>query len=309
MSVMQVRCFVIWSCLLRCVAAGPAPLVDVSLATADAPAELTNAIAARDAAREALESASSASDVRAFNAALRAAGPQIDMLAKDLVDSFWVHRSIGFLSRDARVVDVHVADVAALDVAAFLPRLQELDGEASVQEAAEFNARLADFTALTAFLLREAQAASKTMLAAVRGIGSSFVAERASGSGINAFADMESRRDIGEQHFRARHLSLALALLQRENAMLERALRRELGVSRGVGSSFLGGAAGADGRYTFELVPPAEDEQDVAIALDDLLSSERAKQHSSNTLFAENKQRILDGESADIRRAIAAASP
>ena len=305
---MRVQRFFVWSSLLRFVAADPGPLVDVNLATADAPAELMSAIAARDFARESLESASSASDVRAFNAALRAARPQIENVAKDIASSLRAHRSIAFLSRDSRFVDVHVADAGALDVAAVLPQLQELDGEASVQEAAEFNDRLADFTSLTAFVLREAQAASKAIFASARGRGSSFVAERASGSGITAIADMESRREIGEQHFRARHLSLALALLQQENIMLKKALRRELGASTGVGLSLLGGVASADGRYTFELIPPAEDEQDVALALDDLFLSERAKQHSSNGLFNENKQRILDGESADIQHAIAAAS-
>lgn len=306
---MHVQFFVLWSCLLRLAGADSNPLVDVSLAAADAPSELTNAIAARDAAREALESASSASDVRAFNAALRAAGPQIEALAKDIVASFKANRFTTFLSRDKRVVDVHLADVGSMDVAAVLPRLEALDGEASVKEAADFNARLADFASLTAFVLREAQAASNKLLASARGIGTSFVAERTSASGANALADMESRRDISEQHFRARHLSLSVVLLQRENAMLKRALRREFGASTSSGLWFLGGLAGADEGYTIELVPPVEDERDVALALDGIFLTERGKQHSSSALFNENKQRVLEAETADIRRAIAAASP
>ena len=306
---MRAHSFAFVYCLLRLASADSIPLVDVSLAAADAPAELISAIAARDAARETLESASSASDVRAFNAALRAARPQIESLAKGIASSFKARRSTSFLSRGARFVDVHVADVGAPDIAAMLPRLQELDGAASVEEASEFNARLVDFTALTAFVLREAQAASNTLLASVRGTGAAFVAERAAGPGLSALADMESRRDIGEQHFRARHASLAVALLQRENEMLKRALRREFGASRDAGLSLLGEAAGADDRYTFKLVPPMEDARDVEVALDGLLLSERAKQHSSNALFAENKQRMLDAESADIRHAIAAALP
>ena len=52
---MQVPRLLRLSFLLRLVAADAAPLVDVSAAAATAPAELMDAIAARDAAREALE--------------------------------------------------------------------------------------------------------------------------------------------------------------------------------------------------------------------------------------------------------------
>jgi len=52
---MQVPRLLRLSFLLRLVAADAAPLVDVSAAAATAPAELMDAIAAQDAAREALE--------------------------------------------------------------------------------------------------------------------------------------------------------------------------------------------------------------------------------------------------------------
>ena len=91
--------------------------------------------------------------------------------------------------------------------------------------------------------------------------------------------------------------------------MLKRALRREFGASTSSGLWFLGGLAGADEGYTIELVPPVEDERDVALALDGIFLTERGKQHSSSALFNENKQRVLEAETADIRRAIAAASP
>ena len=55
LPVMQVPRLLRLSFLLRLVAADAAPLVDVSAAAATAPAELMDAIAARDAAREALE--------------------------------------------------------------------------------------------------------------------------------------------------------------------------------------------------------------------------------------------------------------
>ena len=295
-------------CLMPIAATDAVPLVDVSLAAAAPPAGLVSAIAARDAARESLESSISASDVRAFNAALRAARPRLESLAKSIARQFNAHQSSSFLSRDVQVVDVHVPDDGALDLSVLLPKLEEFDGTASAQEAREFNARLADFTTLTAFVLREAQAASNALLARARGTAAAFVAERAAGAGASALAAMESRRDIGEQHFRARHLSLALALLQQENDMLIHALRRELGASESTGVSFLAGTPGADERYTFKLVAPTEDEREVIDALDALLLSEKARQHAKDSSFASVKQHLLHTESAEIRHAAAAAA-
>ena len=292
-------------CVLRVVLGDEVPFVDVSLAAADAPAELVNAIASRDDVRESFESSISSSDVRAFNAALRAARPQIESLAKAIASKFKARQSSSFLSRGAHVVDVHVPDIEAMDLDKVLLTLDEFEGAASAEEAREFNARLGDFTTLTKFVLREAQAAANTFLTSAHSSAASFVVRRAAGAGTSAFADMDSRRGIGEQHFRARHLSLAVALLQRENDMLKKSLRQEMAVTRSAGVSFFAEAASAKDRLTLKLVPPSEDERDVMVALDALALAERAKQHSSHSLFASDKQRVLEIGSADFRRALA----
>lgn len=300
--------FLAFACsLLRVAAADAVPLVDVGLAAPTAPAELVSAIAARDAARESFESSISASDVRAFNAALRAARPQFESLAKSIARRSKAQQSSSFLSRDVQVFDVHVPDEDALDLSALLPKIEDVDSAASSQEAREFNARLADFTTLTTFVLREAQAASNALLARARGVAAAFVEERATGAGAQALAAMESRRDIGEEHFRARHLSLALALLQQENDMLKRFLRKEFEVSPTASVSFLAGTPSAGGRYTFKLLPPTEDEQDVVSALDALLRAEKVKQRAKHSSFASVKQHLLDTESTEMRDAVAAA--
>jgi hypothetical protein len=89
--------------------------------------------------------------------------------------------------------------------------------------------------------------------------------------------------------------------------MLRAALRREVVASRAVGASFVGAAAnvaaaGLD-QYTLNLIPPAEDERDTVSQIDDVMLAERAKQAAANALFADEKQRALDAEKLELRRA------
>ena len=88
--------------------------------------------------------------------------------------------------------------------------------------------------------------------------------------------------------------------------MLKHALRREFGVSPAASVSFLAGTPSAEGRYTFKLLPPTEDEQDVVSALDALLRAEKAKQRAKHSSFASVKQHLLDTESTEMREAVAA---
>jgi hypothetical protein len=110
-----------------------------------------------------------------------------------------------------------------------------------------------------------------------------------------AIAGMEARRAVGEALSRAKHLTLALALVQRENGMLRVALRREAAAVRSSGASFIGASsAGTLGQYVINLQPPQEDVHDVDEAIDDIMSAEREKQRASNAQFSEEKRRALD---------------
>ena len=106
---------------------------------------------------------------------------------------------------------------------------------------------------------------------------------------------MEARRAVGEALSRAKHPTLALALVQRENGMLRVALRREAAAVRSSGASFIGASsAGTLGQYVSNLQPPQEDVHDVDEAIDDIMSAEREKQRASNAQFSEEKRRALD---------------
>ena len=77
------RALLVSFCVAGAVATeGGVPVVDVSLASPEAPPALVSTIAGFDATRASFEGTAAASDVRAFKAALHEARPCIDAVAK-----------------------------------------------------------------------------------------------------------------------------------------------------------------------------------------------------------------------------------
>ena len=303
-------------------AGGTVPVVDVSLAPLEAPSELVGAIASVDSARGAFEKTVMEADVRAFNAALQAAGPRIDAIAKQAVRALAVAdgqraaASSSFLAgggtRRGRgggeVVEVEVPVGKPIDVSAVVAGVRSSEGKRAAEDALEFGAWLADFNSLTDFVVRGAGAVAESLSPGGRLAAASFLEVPArAGRSAAAVANLAVRRGMGEELVRAKHLALSIALLHRENQMLRAALRREVVASRAVGASFVGAAAnvaaaGLD-QYTLNLIPPAEDERDTVSQIDDVMLAERAKQAAANALFADEKQRALDAEKLELRRA------
>lgn len=302
-----------------------APSVDVSLAPPEPPSALSAAIAGFDSARESFEHGAAASEVRAFNAALRAAKPRIDAVAKRVAyalvsaSSARHGSSASFLGKpngelrgrrpSDEIIDVDVVAGRPIDVAAAVSVARGLEAKWATHESQEFSAKLADFNALTDFVVRGAEAAAQTMSSHSAGAATSFVdVPSVAGPVVAAIAAMEARREVAERLGRSKHLSLAVALLHRENEMLRAALHREVDVVNTHGASFLG-AGSAPERYTINLQPPQEDEWDIASHIDGVMLAERAKQRAANTLFSKEKQRALDAGKAEIeefvRRALA----
>ena len=303
-------------------AGGTVPVVDVSLAPLEAPSEFVGAIASVDSARAAFEKTVMEADVRAFNAALQAAGPRIDAIAKQAVRALAVAdgqraaASSSFLAgggtRRGRgggeVVEVEVPVGKPIDVSAVVAGVRSSEGKRAAEDALEFGAWLADFNSLTDFVVRGAGAVAESLSPGGRLAAASFLEVPArAGRSAAAVANLAVRRGMGEELVRAKHLALSIALLHRENQMLRAALRREVVASRAVGASFVGAAAnvaaaGLD-QYTLNLIPPAEDERDTVSQIDDVMLAERAKQAAANALFADEKQRALDAEKLELRRA------
>jgi hypothetical protein len=300
-------------CVVASAAAkGGVPIVDVSLAPAEPSPALASSIASFDAARESLEGTASASDVRAFNAALQDARPRIDAVAKQAVRALMAGggraaSSSSFFGSDTgmrgghgdeAVLEVGVVAGEEADGAAVVAAARALEAKWAAMEVHDFSARLADFKVLTDAMVRSANVAMQSLLASRGRTGASFVARptgAASEPSTAAIAGMEARRAVGEALSRAKHLTLALALVQRENGMLRVALRREAAAVRSSGASFIGASsAGTLGQYVINLQPPQEDVHDVDEAIDDIMSAEREKQRASNAQFSEEKRRALD---------------
>ncbi len=297
---------------------GGAPVVDVSLAP-EAPSELLGAIAGHDAAQGLVENAAAASDVRAFNAALQAAGPRIDAIAKQVAHSFAVAGralatdSSSFLGRrgggGAQIIKVDVDTGDAVDSLAVIDAVRDLEGKRAAEESREFSARLADFNVLTDLVVRGAGAAASSLMTGGRRAASFVEFQAAAGPSAAAVASMAARHAAGEELSRAKHLALAVALLRRENGMLRVALRREAAAFHSSAASFVSaGAAEAvtaePGQYVFNLVPPEEDEHDTISAIDAVMVAERQKQAAANEVAASEKQRALDAEKVELRRVV-----
>ena len=293
--------------------------MDVSL-VAEAPSELLTAIAGNDAAQVSFEKTAAASDVRAFNAALQAAGPRIDAIARQVVQSVAVAgkafsaESSSFLGRrgsdGAQVINVDVAAGDMVDTLAVIDGVRGLDEKRVAEESQEFTARVADFNVLTDFVVRGAGAAASSLLTGGRRAGASFVEFQApAGPTTAAVANMVARHSASEELSRGKHLALAFALLRRENEMLRAALRREAAASHASAASFVSAGAAEvvaaePGQYVFNLVPPGEEEQDTLAAIDAVLVDERRKQAVANELVAGEKQRALEAEEVELRRAV-----
>ena len=302
---------------------GGAPVVDVSLASSEAPPALASAIAGFDAGRESLEDAAAAADVRAFNAALQAARPRIDAVAKRAVRAALmagggrVASSSSFLAAASgarrgrggeEVIDVDVAAGQAADASAVVAAARGLEAKWAEAEARDFRAWLADFDALTDVVLQGAGVAVHSLLAGRGQAAASFVevpVAAVAGPSATAVANMEARRDVGEELGRAKHLTLALALVRRENEMLRAAFRREVVAARSAGASFIG-ASSADGpgRFTINLQPPREDDADVASAIDGIMLAEREKQRAANAQLAGQKRRALEAGKLELQRSV-----
>ena len=290
---------------------GAVPVVDVSLAPAEAPSELVDAIADFDAERARFEKASEDAEFLAFNAALEAAKPRLDAIAKRVVREFATAGagvSSRFLSRGvarqaggarqagavARVIEVEVPARKPVDVSALVLATREAEGRAEAASASEVASQFGDFDALTDFVVEHTGGQRRA---------SSFFGAPANADGSAvAFANFGSRRGTSEALMRAKHLALSMALLRRENKILGAALRREVAAARAAGVSFLS-TLGSD-RYVLELVPPTDDAQDSLARIDDIMMEERAKQVAANSLFASEKQRVLDADHNDIRQVV-----
>ena len=283
---------------------GGVPVVDVSLASPEAPPALVSTIAGFDATRESFEGTAAASDARAFKAALHEARPRIDAVAKQAVRALMSGSgrasSSSFLGSDrgGAVIEVDVATEAGIDASAVITAARALEAKWATTEAQDFSARLADFNVLTDAMVQSSNAAVHFLLAGQGRTAASFVAMPvavAAGPSAAAIAGMEARRDIGEALGRAKHLNLALALIHRENGMLRAALRREVAAARSSGASFMGvSSAETLGQYVINLQPPQEDIRDVDAAIDGIMLAERAKQRVADAHFSEEKRRALE---------------
>lgn len=305
--------------LFALASASAAPIVGVSLAPAEPPSALSEAIAGLDSSREALESQAAGADVGAFNAALRAAKPRIDAIAKEIAGQLLAPTlqsqelsSVSFVSKanshrtsnaNVETIDVDVVAAAPVDVASAVAAAKGLESKWSAEEISEFSRRLADFDALTDVVISGTRRAAQVMLASHdRQAAASFVdiSSVAAGPAAAAIVGMEARRDVSERFGQAKHLALVMALYRRENEMLRDAIRREVSTAHATGVAFLEMLSG-QGRRIIDLQPPQEDERVVSAAIDAIMSSEKQKAKAANAFLANEKQRALDAGKAEVQ--------
>jgi len=304
------------------VVAGPG--LEVSLDSHEASPVLAEAIAHYEAGRGSSEALASAGDLRAFNAELLAAKPRLEGVAKQLAKSLLFAgdrgaKAVAFFAKGAaahrsrsgeETVAVEVVDSSQLDASVAVAGAHGVEVAAIGREEQEMGAWHADFARLTDFVVQEATGLS---LAAPSGQGrssTSFLkgnAAASAGPSSAAIVDMEARRGLGDSLRRAKHLSLAMALLHRENAILKVALRQELAAAQASGVGFLsasvsGASAAAPEQFVFDIAPPQEDEHDSLAAIDGVLSAEKARQGAVNAAFSDGKVRMLEAEKTEIRR-------
>ena len=218
---------------------GTLPVVDVRLAQPSAAdLGLAEAVGEVEVARGVRESQAVQSDVRAFNAALRAAKPQVESAVRRVVaDARALARSssgAGFLGVAARAPYTMEVDVAPGLPAVGSPvasAIRELEGAWSAHESRMFGSWAGDYAALTDFVLSELRAPSAGQVAAgplpeqvsTRDVfGNGHAAAGAVASVVGA---AEQRHDLSEVLARSAHLSLQLSFLQRLNEFAEEALR------------------------------------------------------------------------------------
>ena len=298
---------------------GDVPFVEVALAP-EAPAELAQAIADLDSARLVWQTSTDDADARAFHAALRAAGPRIDAVAKQVVRAAvgaggrFVVPGASFLARGAssvrsggEVIDVEVLQGEAADMSSVVDALKASESLRASQLASGSDRLLADFDSVTAFVVEHAGAVGETLSLGDANVASSFLGASAGAAQSAAVvSDFVVRGSIGEEIAGAKHLALAAALLRRENGMLRSALRREVAVAGAASASFFGASAessgGGAGQFAINLVPPAEDVADTLAQIDDLMAAERANQVLANKVFAGEKQQALDEENISLRQ-------
>ena len=293
------------------------PVVDLSLAAPEAPSELVAAIADLDLTRGDVEKSVGATDMVAFNAALRTAKPRIDEVAKHAVravvgdrrvasgSSFLAAVAIGGRARGGgEVVDVEVSAGKPADMSAAVAAVRELEGVR--ERGAKFGQFTADFDALTTFVIEQVGLLTGPALVDSGRTAASFLNPFAD-RGVAAIANFALRGAIGDDLIRAEHLALSVAFLRRANEMLREALRKEVAIARGGATSFFGAAAKAgfanSDKFDITLVPPPEDAADTLARIDELLLGERAKQSEANVAFAGEKQRALDAVKSQLRKA------
>ena len=298
---------------------GNVPFVEVAVAP-EAPVELARAIVDLDSARFVLQNSAADAGARAFDAALRAAAPRIDAVAKQAVrapvgvggrfavpGSSFLARGTSSVRSGGEVIDVEVPAEKPVDVSSVVDALKASESLRASRSVLGSDRLRANFDSLTAFVVEHARAVAESLPSGDAELASSFF-DASAGAAPSAavISDFVVRGGIGEEIAGAKHLALAAALLRRENGMLRTALRREVAAAGAASASFLGvsseSSGGGAGQFAINFVPPAEDVQDTLAQLDDLMAAERAKQVFANKAFAGEKQQALDAENISLRQ-------
>ena len=199
---------------------------------------LADVVGGAGAARGVSEAQAAQNDVRAFNAALRVAQPQVEAAARQVVaDALGSSRSssaAGFLSVAARPVytmEVEVGQGAPAVGSPVASAVRQMEASWSAQESRMIGGWAGDYAALTDFVLSELRARP------ARAVGTQGSAEDVSprkvsssvsgsaGAVASALGAAGQRHDLSESLARSAHLSLQLSFLQRLNEYVEEALR------------------------------------------------------------------------------------